>query len=147
MSDEDGYKCPKCGSDDLRVTACMVSGSMLLTAKGYDIDGSSDEEIVACMECDYESGIDEFTLPHKTHDWSDKQKIAFIKVQDLLSEMGLSNVEVAEMFSTLDSKESVYTLFTFSTGMWASKLHLCDKCRTPMEEVVGTGTYQCPRRC
>ena len=59
-----------------------------------------------------------------TPNWSDKQKIAFIKIQDILSEMDLTNEEVAEMFSTYRDNESVYTLFRFQTRKWMQQLKM-----------------------
>jgi len=54
-------------------------------------------------------------------DWTAKQKIAFIKIQNLLAELGLSNIEVAEMFSTFEKVEDVFTHFQFTTSRWRIK--------------------------
>jgi len=53
--------------------------------------------------------------------WSKRQKIAFIKIQNLLAELRLSNLEVAEMFSTFETKEEVFTHFQFTTSRWRTK--------------------------
>jgi len=57
----------------------------------------------------------------KMKDWNARQKIAFIKIQILLAELGLSNLEVAEMFSTFKTKEEVFTHFQFTTSRWRIK--------------------------
>jgi hypothetical protein len=57
----------------------------------------------------------------KMKDWSVKQKIAFIKIQNILAEIGLTNLEVAEMFTAFDKKEDVATLFAFQTSRWRIK--------------------------
>jgi sialic acid synthase SpsE len=49
-------------------------------------------------------------------EWNKKQKIAFVKIQNLLAEEGLTNEEVAEMFSTFENKEQVFTHFQFTTS-------------------------------
>ncbi len=60
----------------------------------------------------------------KPKDWTDKQKKAFVKIQNqVYSKLGLSNQEVAEMH-TLTSKENVFALFQFQTGKWISELKL-----------------------
>ena len=51
-------------------------------------------------------------------DWTDKQKVGFILCQDVLHDIGLSNIEVAKMFCTFDDKETVFALFQFTTGRW-----------------------------
>jgi len=53
--------------------------------------------------------------------WNTKQKIAFIKIQNLLAEERLSNEEVAEMFTTFENKEQVYNHFQFTTSRWRIK--------------------------
>jgi len=60
----------------------------------------------------------------ETNDWSDKQKLAFIKIQDIFAELSLSNKEVAEMFTSFDDKNSVYTLFSFVTSHWMRELKI-----------------------
>lgn len=56
--------------------------------------------------------------------WNDKQKIAFVKIQnEILSKMKLKNIEVAEMF-TLEDKERVFTLFQFQTQRWIYQLKI-----------------------
>lgn len=53
-----------------------------------------------------------------------KQKIAFVKIQnEILSKMGLSNKEVAEMF-TLEDKERSFGLFQFQTSRWINELKI-----------------------
>jgi len=54
--------------------------------------------------------------------WTNKQKIAFIKIQDVFVDIGLTNQEVAEMFITFEDKEQVATMFQFQTGRWMSQL-------------------------
>jgi hypothetical protein len=54
-------------------------------------------------------------------EWNTKQKIAFIKIQNLLAELGLTNLEVAEMFSTFENKEHVFSHFQFTTSRWRIK--------------------------
>jgi len=57
MSDEDdGYKCPKCGSENLKVVSCRVfDGDMPLSWDGFIPSGSTDDEIVECTDCNYNS--------------------------------------------------------------------------------------------
>lgn len=56
--------------------------------------------------------------------FNEKQKEAFVKIQnEVLSKMGLTNLEVAEMF-TLEDKERVFTLFQFQTGRWITELKI-----------------------
>jgi len=57
-------------------------------------------------------------------DWNEKQKRAFIKIQDVLVEIGLTNQEVADMFTTFDNRNDVATLFAFQTGRWARQLKM-----------------------
>lgn len=58
----------------------------------------------------------------KNGKWSKKQKKAFIKIQEALSDLGISNIEVAEMFTTFTYKEEVFTLFEFTTGRLSREL-------------------------
>jgi len=53
--------------------------------------------------------------------WNEKQKKAFVRIQnEILSKMGLTNKEVAEMF-TLGDMEAVFYLFEFQTSRWISE--------------------------
>ena len=56
--------------------------------------------------------------------WNKKQKEAFIRIQnEVLSKIDITNKEVAEMF-TLNDKETVFSLFQFSTAKWINELKL-----------------------
>ena len=59
-------------------------------------------------------------------DWSEKQKKAFIKIQDVFAELGLTNQEVADMFTTFTNRDDVATLFAFQTGRWARLLKMVE---------------------
>ena len=57
-------------------------------------------------------------------EWNEKQKRTFIKIQNnILAKMDISNAEVAEMFSTLKTKEDVFNLFQFQTPRWMTELN------------------------
>ena len=65
------------------------------------------------------------TKNREADDWTNKQKEAFVKIQnEILSTLELTNMEVAEMFSTFDSKEQVFTLFRFTTSRWITELKI-----------------------
>ena len=52
------------------------------------------------------------------NNWSVKQKIAFIKIQNICAEIGLTNQEVADMFLTFENRNDVATHFLFVTSRW-----------------------------
>jgi len=53
--------------------------------------------------------------------WNDNQKKAFLLIQDTIyTKLGLTNQEVADMH-TLESREEVFSLFKFQTGMWLNQ--------------------------
>jgi len=54
-------------------------------------------------------------------DWNTKQKIAFIKIQNICAELGLTNQDVAEMFTTFENRNDVATHFLFVTCRWRIK--------------------------
>jgi len=51
-------------------------------------------------------------------DWTIKQKIAFIKIQNICAELGLTNQEVADMFLSFENRNDVATHFLFVTSRW-----------------------------
>jgi len=56
--------------------------------------------------------------------WNEKQKEAFVRIQnEILSKMGLTNLEVAEMF-TMSDKNEVFSIFQFMTGKWINELKI-----------------------
>lgn len=67
-------------------------------------------------------------------EWNDKQKKAFIEIQNrVYSEMDLSNIEVAEMH-TLETKEDVFALFQFQTGKWLNEFAWTDRHKNKKED-------------
>lgn len=45
------YKCPNCGSKDLFIKQCTVTGKMRLCDDGFLIEGDTHSEIVKCNDC------------------------------------------------------------------------------------------------
>lgn len=60
-------------------------------------------------------------VKNKMGEWTDKQKKAFIEIQNrIYNEMGLTNLEVAEMHTIKDRNE-VFALFQFNTSRWLNE--------------------------
>lgn len=66
-----------------------------------------------CTACGYVQ-----TDGKTSQEWSEKQKKAFIEIQNrVYTELDLSNQEVAEMH-TLKDRNEVFALFQFQTSRW-----------------------------
>jgi DNA-directed RNA polymerase subunit RPC12/RpoP len=54
------YECPNCGSKELVVVQCTVIGIMPLEDDGFIFEGSTQDEIVKCKNCEHKNYIGNF---------------------------------------------------------------------------------------
>lgn len=61
------YMCPKCGEcERLFVVRATVIGDMPIADDGFEITGSTEDEVILCKECTYEADIGTFILPEES---------------------------------------------------------------------------------